>query len=102
MDTLTLPALNPLEFVGRLKTAGMPAEQAEVQAHALHKALAEYRQAFSAWAQTVSAPESKLTALEDNTRHDVGQMATKGDIHTGVVRSPLRSQACNWCGRMLS
>jgi len=73
MSTLALPAFNPFTFAQRLKEAGVPEQQAEAEAEALHEALA-------AQAQAVADLEGKLTALEQGVKRDCGQTASKGDV----------------------
>jgi len=73
MTTLTMPGFNPMKFAARLKEAGVPDRQAEVEAEVLHEALAQQ-------AQIVSALDSKVTALKDGAKRDAEQMATKGDV----------------------
>jgi len=73
MDTLALPAFNPLKFANTLKAAGVPEQQAEAEAEALHEVLAGQ-------AQAVVTLESKLAALEESAKRDAEVTATKGDI----------------------
>jgi len=73
MSTIALPAFNPFTFAHRLKEAGVPEQQAEVEAEALHEALA-------AQAQVVADLDGKLTALEQGSKRDTEQVATKGDL----------------------
>jgi len=95
MTTMTMPAFNPMKFAARLKEAGVPERQAEVEAEVLYEALAQQ-------AKIVSALESEVTALRDSAKRDAEQMATKGDIALLEAKIAMaRRDTIIWLGSML-
>jgi len=98
MTTLTMPGFNPMKFAARLKEAGVPDKQAEVEAEILHEALAQQ-------AQMVSSLEHKVTALKDSAKRDL----VKSDIalldaKIDLVRQEIalaRRDTIIWLGGML-
>jgi len=82
MLTLALPTFNPLHYAKRLKEAGVPDSQAEAEAEALNDVLA-------AQTRAVSDLGNQFKALAADTKRDVTQRVTQGDI--AEVRGALKS-----------
>jgi len=77
MSAVILPSFNTLKFANRLKQAGVPEAQAEVEAEMLHEAL-------DARDQALAALDGKFTALEGNVKHETGEMISKEDLKAAI------------------